>query len=170
MVGQTDHWLSDARNVLVLRFASPAWSGAAMNRDPVTEAPDEQMRRWTAAAVSVFLKANDLEGVASGSPCEPNGSIQCCGGRCGRMGAEEEAATPCEYIRCIASNGVGRSQMQLPLQNCCDLPVISLSHPRLGRSQKYDSSNKTGVISLCDLSSLPCLGGSPHPIAPLHRV
>ena len=36
-----------------------------MNRDPVTEAPDEQMRRWTAAAVSVCLKANDLEGVAS---------------------------------------------------------------------------------------------------------
>ena len=45
----SDHWLADARNVLVLRLHE------ALPRE-------EQLRRWTVAEVVSFLKAHDLEG------------------------------------------------------------------------------------------------------------
>ena len=46
----SDHWLAEARNVVVLRLLD-----VALTRE-------EQLRRWTVAEVVSFLKAHDLEG------------------------------------------------------------------------------------------------------------
>jgi len=61
---QTDHWLSDARNVMVLRLAEPAWQGQDIPLRPVLRSSQETLCCWSAAEVFGFLKAQDLEGPA----------------------------------------------------------------------------------------------------------
>ena len=61
---QTDHWLSDSRNVMVLRLAEPAWQGLDVPLPPVVRCAQETLRCWSAAEVFGFLKAQDLEGPA----------------------------------------------------------------------------------------------------------
>ena len=59
----SDHWLSDARNVKVLRLNEQAWvSSSSTLPRTVTQDPRDVMRRWRAADVTAFLTANDLEG------------------------------------------------------------------------------------------------------------
>ena len=61
----SDHWLSDARNVKVLRLNEQAWvSSSSTLPRTVTQDPRDVMRRWRAADVTAFLTANDLEGPA----------------------------------------------------------------------------------------------------------
>ena len=59
----SDHWLSDGRNVCVLRLsvAAVAAPGAPLGDIP----PEEQMRQWSVAEVVSFLKAKDLAGPAA---------------------------------------------------------------------------------------------------------
>ena len=57
----SDHWLSKAENVFVLRLTAPTLA------QPAGAFPDElpraeQMRRWTVAEVVSFLKSKDLAG------------------------------------------------------------------------------------------------------------
>ena len=53
-----DHWLADARNVIQLHLASPAWdTGAGTGGTPVS--PTEQMRSWTVAETVRFLEGRD---------------------------------------------------------------------------------------------------------------
>ena len=56
---QTDHWLSDQRNVIVFRLTEPAWVGGVA---PVlhTKTPQEEALSWTASDVYAFLKSRDL--------------------------------------------------------------------------------------------------------------
>ena len=61
----TDHWLSDSRNVKVLRLTSPAWQGAHVLPAPAPETAEQKMRKWSAAEVRAFLSAQGAEGPAA---------------------------------------------------------------------------------------------------------
>ena len=56
----TDHWLSERKNVEVVRLTDSPWRNVA----PQIYPPAQQMSRWTSDQVVQFLKANDLEGPA----------------------------------------------------------------------------------------------------------
>ena len=65
----TDHWLSDPRNVLVLRLTSPCWL-TALDHDGEVEAAAEpvskmdEMRSWSSKGVRCFFQKADLSGAA----------------------------------------------------------------------------------------------------------
>jgi hypothetical protein len=61
---RTDHWLSNPNNVRVLRLTQEAWQSDAVAAAAPAETPKDRMRRWRAAEVSGFLRAEDLEGPA----------------------------------------------------------------------------------------------------------
>ena len=61
---RTDHWLSNPNNVRVLRLAQEAWQSDAVVAAAPAETPEARMRRWRAAEVSGFLRAEDLDGPA----------------------------------------------------------------------------------------------------------
>ena len=60
----TDHWLSDARNVRVLRLVQPAWQGGSLVCCGAPLSKRERIAKWTAIEVQEALRAKDLEGPA----------------------------------------------------------------------------------------------------------
>ena len=61
----SDHWLSDPRNVRVLRLDAPASALLAQGAPLAALSPEEKMRTWSVAEVVSFLKSNDLDGPAN---------------------------------------------------------------------------------------------------------
>ena len=59
----TDHWLSDSRNVLVLRLNEQAWVSSAPLPTPVVSQP-HKFHAWTVARVVQYLEGEDLAGPA----------------------------------------------------------------------------------------------------------
>ena len=61
---RTDHWLSEARNVLQLHLDQPVWEtgGAQMAVRDLTS--QEKMSAWTADELADFLIYEDLQGPA----------------------------------------------------------------------------------------------------------
>ena len=60
----SDHWLSNPKNVICLRLKTPAWEvEGAPPPEPVDDR-HEQMRSWPAAGVVAFAKSRDLAGPA----------------------------------------------------------------------------------------------------------
>ena len=57
----TDHWLSDARNVVVLRLVEPSW---VTECDTPVQAPIP-MAAWTVSQVAHWLASSDMAGPAS---------------------------------------------------------------------------------------------------------
>jgi hypothetical protein len=64
---QTDHWLSDSRNVLQLRLSEPArvCTAARASRATITRTPRETMQTWPVDALADFLCGQDLCGPAA---------------------------------------------------------------------------------------------------------
>ena len=56
---ECDHWLSQSKNVLVVRLSSSPWQDAPFQAEPA-----EQMERWTVDELVRFLTEYDLEGPA----------------------------------------------------------------------------------------------------------
>ena len=62
---ETDHWLSNRNNVLLLKLTQPAWhSTTAVVAAPRTD-PRLVMAAWRASEVVAFAKAKDLAGPAA---------------------------------------------------------------------------------------------------------
>ena len=61
----SDHWLSNPRNVICLKLHSPAWAAAGVAAPEPEPERSEQMRSWTATEVVAFAKARDLAGPAA---------------------------------------------------------------------------------------------------------
>ena len=57
----TDHWLSNRKNVLVLRLDAPAWVTA----DVDVTAPRRAMTSWTVEEVATWMESQDMAGPAS---------------------------------------------------------------------------------------------------------
>jgi len=60
----SDHWLSNSKNVVCLRLTVPAWTTSSLSPPPSPQ-PDErqeQMRTWSASGVVSWALAQDLEG------------------------------------------------------------------------------------------------------------
>ena len=57
----TDHWLSDPKNVLVLRLDEPAW---VLDQPPPLSALST-MDAWGVEAVAAWLESNDMAGPAA---------------------------------------------------------------------------------------------------------
>jgi hypothetical protein len=64
---QTDHWLSDSRNVLQLRLSEPAWVCTTARASPAPRpfTPRETMQSWPVDALADFLCGQDLSGPAA---------------------------------------------------------------------------------------------------------
>lgn len=64
---QTDHWLSDSRNVLQLRLSEPAWVCTIVRASPALSprTPQQTMQSWTVDALADFLCGQDLYGPAA---------------------------------------------------------------------------------------------------------
>ena len=62
---ETDHWLSDPRNVKVFRLNEKAWVQAGPAVPQVRQSTDQVMKRWRAGEVAAFLRTKDLEGPAA---------------------------------------------------------------------------------------------------------
>ena len=59
----TDHWLSNPRNCIVLRLSATAWNdGSAPAPEPH---PREKMARWTCRNLHDYLEAHDMAGLAA---------------------------------------------------------------------------------------------------------
>ena len=56
----TDHWLSNPKNVLVLRLDTPAWATG----DVDVAAPPSSMTTWTVEEVASWLESQDMAGPA----------------------------------------------------------------------------------------------------------
>ena len=62
---RTDHWLSDSKNVLVVRLTAPAWeTGGELPQAPAPSNRDA-MAAWPVRDVVAFLSGKDLEGPAN---------------------------------------------------------------------------------------------------------
>ena len=63
---QTDHWLSDSRNVMQLRLSGPAWESEAAETPASQDLPPsrEQMAAWGVDQLADFLTTKDLRGPA----------------------------------------------------------------------------------------------------------
>ena len=57
-----DHWLSDARNVLVLRLTEPSWEGAPAAPVSASWSP---LATWKTEQVAQFLESSDMRGPAT---------------------------------------------------------------------------------------------------------
>ena len=61
----SDHWLSNSKNVVYVRLIQPAW----VTPEALAPSPEEdraqQMRSWSVAGVVAFAKACDLEGLST---------------------------------------------------------------------------------------------------------
>ena len=62
----TDHWLSDARNCLVLRLTEHVWEPSPGTPQParLQLTPAALMQAWTVSELVAFLLSQDLEGPA----------------------------------------------------------------------------------------------------------
>ncbi len=59
----TDHWLSNTKNCVVLRLNGEAWGTDAQRGQ--TMSPQERMTGWTCSQLQDFLGGQDLAGLAS---------------------------------------------------------------------------------------------------------
>ena len=61
-----DHWLSDPRNVKVLRLAGPSWQKGEDDAAAAQQAPSrhDEMTAWSAKTVAGFFEQADLSGPA----------------------------------------------------------------------------------------------------------
>ena len=57
----TDHWLSDCKNVMVLRLAEAAWESP----EPAAPPTEEPMATWGVGAVASWLESLDMVGPAA---------------------------------------------------------------------------------------------------------
>ena len=62
---ESDHWLSDPKNVLVFKLTAKAWEQPAPHTPQPLQNRDQEMQQWRASEVASFLKAKDLEGPAT---------------------------------------------------------------------------------------------------------
>lgn len=62
----TDHWLSDPRNVKVLRLTGPSWQNGDDDAAAAQQAPSrhDEMTAWSAKTVAGFFEQADLSGPA----------------------------------------------------------------------------------------------------------
>ena len=60
----SDHWLSNSKNVVCVRLTVPAWTTSSLSPPPSPQPGDrlEQMRTWSAPEVVSWARAQDLEG------------------------------------------------------------------------------------------------------------
>ena len=58
----SDHWLSNPKNVVCLRLALPAWQSPGAPPPAPEGDRGQQMRSWSAAGVVAFAKARDVAG------------------------------------------------------------------------------------------------------------
>ena len=61
----SDHWLSDSKNVTLLRLTAPAWETGAPLGAVAASSPTELMKTWTVDNVVAFANARDLAGPAA---------------------------------------------------------------------------------------------------------
>ena len=61
---ESDHWLSNPNNVIVLRLTAPAWETGAPPVLDAAPAPAGAMRIWSVDGVVAFAHARDLAGPA----------------------------------------------------------------------------------------------------------
>jgi hypothetical protein len=61
----TDHWLSDTRNVILLKLDAPAWIASGAVPQEVPAQPRDVMASWPVSGVVAFMKSRDMEGPAS---------------------------------------------------------------------------------------------------------
>ena len=59
---KTNHWLKDAKNVVLLPLTEPAYIAAAMPPPPT---PWETMSAWTVDELAFFFKQQDAAGIAT---------------------------------------------------------------------------------------------------------
>ena len=57
----TDHWLSDSKNVMVLRLTEAAWESSG----PASPPAEEPMEMWGVGAVANWLESMDMAGPAA---------------------------------------------------------------------------------------------------------
>ena len=63
---ESDHWLSNPNNVILLKLASPAWATAAATPAPAAEPqPRDAMKSFSVDRLGAFLRSRDLAGPAS---------------------------------------------------------------------------------------------------------
>ena len=63
---ETDHWLSNPKNVMVLKLTRPAWkTGVASAAAAPEPEPAEAMKSFSADGLGAFLRARDLAGPAA---------------------------------------------------------------------------------------------------------
>ena len=63
---ESDHWLSNRNNVLVLKLTEPAWEVAVAAPAAPLPSPRLQVAAWQVKEVVAFLGAKDLAGPAAG--------------------------------------------------------------------------------------------------------
>ena len=63
---ETDHWLSNPKNVMLLKLTQPAWESTPGAATAPTPCPRSTMRTWQVEDVLRFAKAKDLAGPAAG--------------------------------------------------------------------------------------------------------
>ena len=61
----SDHWLSNPKNIVCLRLIVPAWITPAALPSPQLDERPEQMRAWSASEVVSWARARDLEGLSA---------------------------------------------------------------------------------------------------------
>ena len=60
----TDHWLSNEKNIIVLRLTQSAWEGGAAAVPHIPVPPREEMQGWTVNDMVRWLESADLSGPA----------------------------------------------------------------------------------------------------------
>ena len=61
----TDHWLANEKNVVVLRLTQPAWDCGPNHVPKTPQDPVQQMQGWSVSDLAVWLESRDLAGPAA---------------------------------------------------------------------------------------------------------
>lgn len=62
---ESDHWLSNRNNVLLLKLSEPAWEVSVATPAAPLRSPRLQMAAWQVKEVVAFVQARDLAGPAA---------------------------------------------------------------------------------------------------------
>ena len=62
---QTDHWLSNPKNVIQLHLTAPAWDSSSPAAVAPPQRPEVSMAAWSADEVVTFVKGRDVAGPAA---------------------------------------------------------------------------------------------------------
>ena len=59
---ETDHWLSDPKDVMVVKLTERAWMDGAPSAAAAPMSPKDTFHHWTLAELARFMRAKDLAG------------------------------------------------------------------------------------------------------------